>query len=73
MAECCGLDAFRFYAEDIAKAIKKVDAVLLYTDLIKLKQDVIDSDKQIICSSNLNNSMDKTVFVQLLEHLISNI
>jgi hypothetical protein len=70
MAECCGLDAFSFYAEDIVKAVKKIDVELLRTDLIKLKKDVIDSEKQIICSSDLNNLMDKTVFIKLLEHLI---
>lgn len=73
MAECCGLAAFSFYAEHIANAVKKVDCSLLRLDLIKLKQDLIDSDKRTICSSNLNNLMDKTVFIKLLEHILKNV
>lgn len=72
MAECCGFGAFSFYVEDIEKAVKKVDVQLIRADLLKLKQDLIESDKCIICSSNLNQLMDKTVFIKLLEHIIKN-
>src|SRR6478735_9591534 len=52
--ECCGLDAFRFYPDDIKNAANHVDKELLKSDLSKLKIDLLSSDKDIIISSRLN-------------------
>ena len=68
--ECCGLDAFRFYPEDIANASIHIDKEALNEDLVKLKLDLLKSDKDIIGSSRLNNSVDKGVFIKLLDHII---
>jgi Family of unknown function (DUF6331) len=68
--DCCGLDAFRFYPDDIANASNHVDKKLLKDDLSKLKQNLLSSDKNIIISSRLNNLVDKAVFIKLLDHII---
>ena len=71
--DCCGLDAFRFYPDDIANASNHVDQELLRDDLSKLKQDLLRSDKKIITSARLNNLVDKTVFIELLDHINKNL
>lgn len=70
---CCGLEAFRFYPEDIKNAVTRADKELLRSDLSLLKADLINSDKEIVISSRLNNLVDKTVFMHLLEHIADNI
>ena len=71
--DCCGLDAFRFYSEDIVNASKNVDKEALRQDLSKLKIDILKSGKAIISSDRLNNLADKTVFIKLLNHIINNL
>ncbi len=71
--DCCGLDAFRFYPEDIMNAANHVDKATLKEDLAKLKLDLRNSDKHIVISSRLNNLVDKAVFIKLLEHIIKNV
>jgi hypothetical protein len=73
VAECCGLMAFSFFAKDIAHAVKEVDVLLLKRDLLKLQEDVLNSQLRLISSSHLNNSMHKTVFIKLLEHILLSI
>ena len=71
--DCCGLDAFRFYPEDIKNAASHVDKELLKSDLSKLKIDLLSSEKNIIISSKLNNLVDKTVFIRLIDHITDNL
>ncbi len=71
--DCCGLDAFRFYPDDIKNAAGHVDKVLLKSDLAKLKNDLLNSDKDIIISSRLNNLVDKAVFLRLIDHITDNL
>lgn len=71
--DCCGLDAFRFYPDDIKNAASHVDKELLKSDLSNLKTDLLSSDKEIIISSRLNNLVDKTVFIQLIDHITDNL
>jgi len=73
VSDCCGLDAFRFYPDDIANASKHVDKALLKEDLSKLKIDLINSSKPVVISSSLNNLVEKSVFTKLLDHLIKNL
>lgn len=71
--DCCGLDAFRFYPDDIKCAASHVDKDFLKNDLAKLKIDLLSSDKNIIISSRLNNLVDKTVFIRLIDHITDNL
>lgn len=67
---CCGLEAFRFYPDDIANASTHVDKESLKEDLVKLKLDLVKSDKDIISSSTLNYLVNKGVFIELLDHIV---
>ena len=69
VAECCGLDAFRFYPEDIANASKQYEQTPLKEDLLRLRKEVMETDRQIVVSRCLNNLVEKTVFVKLLDHI----
>jgi hypothetical protein len=71
--DCCGLEAFRFYPDDINNAASHIDKELLKSDLSKLKIDLLSSDKDIIISSRLNNLVDKTVFLRLIDHITDNL
>ena len=71
--DCCGLDAFRFYPNDIVNAASHIDKGALKQDLSKLKLELVDSDKEIIISSRLNNLVDKNVFIKLLDHILENL
>lgn len=71
--DCCGLAAFRFFPDDILNASNHIDKKALMQDLTKLKIDLLKSDKEIISSARLNNLVDKTVFIKLLDHIIKNI
>lgn len=71
--DCCGLDAFRFYPGDIKNAASHVDKKLLKNDLSQLKNDLLSTGKNIVISSRLNNLIDITVFVKLLDHIIDNL
>jgi hypothetical protein len=71
--DCCGLDAFRFYPHDIVNASNLIDKEALKEDLAKLKLDLHKSDKNTIISSRLNNLVDKTVFIKLLDHITKNL
>jgi hypothetical protein len=72
-AMCCGFDAFDFTPEGIAKSASKNDVRDLrrkFADVI----NVIDGlQAQVIVSSRMNNLADKTVFLQLLRHILDNI
>ena len=71
--DCCGLDAFRFYPDDIKNAARHVDKEPLKSDLSKLKIDLLCFDKDIISSSRLNNLVDKTVFIRLIDHITNDL
>lgn len=73
VAACCGLNAFRFYSDDIKNAAHHTDKELLKSDLSILKSNLISSEKAVVISSNLNNLVDKKVFIQLLDHILSNL
>lgn len=73
VSDCCGLDAFRFYPDDIKNAASHVDKEVLSSDLSKLKFDLLNSDKDIIISSRLNNLVDRTVFIRLIDHITDNL
>lgn len=67
---CCGIDAFSFWPEDICAALKKVDKEALHKNLLTLKTEITNSSKSIIISTKLNNLFDKSVFIQLLDHIL---
>ena len=70
VAECCGIDAFSFWPENIQKASKDFDTIGLKAQLVKLRDAVIQSNSKVVVSERLNNLFDKKVFVELVDHII---
>lgn len=70
-ADCCGADAFSFWAADIKSVSGKMDKKSILSDTRKLKAIIEDSDANSITSIRLNETFHKTVFVQLLNHVIA--
>ena len=70
VVECCGIDAFYFGAEDIQKALTDFDNLNLVKQMRLLKREIQGNHCSIIISSKFNNLFDKSVFTQLLEHIL---
>ena len=70
VVECCGIDAFYFGAEEIQKALIDFDELKLVKQIKLLKKEIQDNQCDIIISSKFNNLFDKSVFIQLLEHVL---
>lgn len=73
LAECCGLGAFSFLPEDVDNAISDLDRNLLLLKLEKLKLEVSKIDNSVLISSRINQLIDKSVFINLVEYLIEEI
>ena len=73
VAECCGIDAFTFWPEDIEQAAKNTCKVTLTEDLIKIKLTLITLSDSVISSDFLNQLIAKEVFLELVDHIIKNI
>lgn len=71
VAGCCGIDAFRFWPEDISRATSAVNKNELVENLFRLEREVGESDKQIIISYLLNAVFTKKTFLELIEHIFS--
>src|SRR5690349_17813855 len=67
---CCGIDAFEFWEEDIARASKKIDKGQLIAAFKNLRAELVKSEKTIVSSSKLNNLLDKGVFINLVDHIL---
>ncbi len=73
VAECCGIDAFSFWREDIEKAKINLDDKNIKQELIDLKYKIKSINEKVISCSYLNNLFDKNVFIELLDHIIINL
>lgn len=66
---CCGIDAFSLWPEDIQRASALVNASELRDQLSTLLSFIESSGSDIFRSSHLNNFFDKTVILQIIEHI----
>ena len=73
VAECCGIDAFSFWEDDIKEAISGIDKTQLIIDLKNVKAQLIKTNMKIVSSYKLNNLMDKGVFIQLIDLIVETI
>ena len=69
IAECCGIDAFSFWPEDVRRAASTVDAKLLADGLTSLRRFVEGSEPDIFVSQRLNNYFDRQVLLQAIDHM----
>lgn len=73
VAECCGIDAFYFGEHNIQKALVHFNKLELKTQIEYLKEEILKGHYSVIISSKLNNLFEKSVFIQLLDHILQNI
>lgn len=71
VAECCGLDAYAFWEDDIKLAVGQMDKVDLVKKLLNAKIEIESRSEPIVTSGKLNNLIDKSVFIQLLDHIVT--
>ena len=70
VSECCGIDAYDLWEEEVLKNTAEFDHAEL-TEKLELLHDRIDGLKQeVLVSAMLNNYFFKTTFLQLIEHLL---
>ena len=73
VAGCCGLDAFSFWEDDIKNSINYIDKTQLISDFKNVKAELIKTNKTVVSSDRLNNSMQKKVFISLIDHILTTI
>lgn len=73
VADCCGIDAFAFWPDDIIKSSAEFDQTQLVVDLRNVKEELTMSPKRIVSSMRLNALLDKGVFIELVDHILATI
>lgn len=73
VAECCGLDAFSFWPEDIQSATHKAGIPNLELSFSQIIKDIESFNDEVLMSFILNQLINRKVFLQLLEHIKTNI
>ena len=74
VAECCGVQAFNLWQDNIERAAGKLDgpAVIGIVDAFKAAENVIESlPSDVIDCARMNQHLRKHVFLQLLTHVRS--
>ncbi|TCC90215.1 hypothetical protein EZ428_13115 [Pedobacter frigiditerrae] len=70
---CCGIGAYAFWTKDILNAKTLLGNPNIKNEFVDLKEKVEAINGNVVCSDYLNNLFDKNVFIQLLDHIISNL
>jgi hypothetical protein len=70
---CCGIDAYALWPDDIKKANTLLGNPNIKKEFIDLRNKMLGINENVICSSYLNNLFDKSVFIELLDHIIDNL
>ena len=73
VSECCGIDAHSFLPQDIWNAVRSCRDVTLKSKLASLRQYVDGLQADCVRSAILNQYFDRTMFLQLLDHVIATV
>jgi hypothetical protein len=73
VAECCGIDAFSFWTEDIKSATENSKISNLVPLIDKAIVGISNLEDDVIVSSQINQLISKQVFLKLLKHIRKNI
>ncbi len=73
MAECCGINAYTFWEQDIKLATEHLDKTELIKKLLYAQSEILKRKESVLISEKLNDILDASVFVQLLEHIINSL
>ena len=70
VSECCGIDAYGLWSEDVLRSKKVLNPKELIKMLITLAGEIQSLEKNILVSSTLNNYFTKSTFLKILDHLL---
>lgn len=73
VSDCCGINAFSFWPQDIWNAVRECHDPELQPKLAALRRYVDSLPVDCVYSSMLNQYFDKTVFSRLLDHVIATV
>jgi Family of unknown function (DUF6331) len=69
VAECCGIDAFSLWPEDIRRVTAHSDRKQLAESLARLRHFVEGSASNAFVSQKLNNYFDRQVLLRIIDHI----
>ena len=73
VSACCGIDAFAIWPENIQNAKRQLNDDLINQKFQTLRAELSKQTDMVFTSSYLNSLFDKRVFLQILDHIISNL
>lgn len=73
VSECCGIDAFSFWFEDLKSASKDFNISNLLIELNVLKSQIESKNHNVLISEKLNTLVEKSVFVKLVSYIIESL
>jgi hypothetical protein len=73
VAECCGIDAFALWPEDIQRAAAELGDSMLLKKLETLQNRVLQGDETTFVSNRLNNFFHRDVLLKLIDHIKANV
>lgn len=73
VSACCGIDAFAMWPDDIQKAKRQLNDDLIKQKFQTLRSDLSKQTDLVFSSSYINNIFDKRLFLQIVDHIISNL
>ena len=70
VAECCGIDAFDFSAEQLAAARRQLDAGAIQLQLLHLQTMLLLAHQPVVVISRINQYLERYAALQLIAHLL---
>lgn len=70
-AECCGIDAYDLWEEDVLKNTENFNHQALIEELVKFRNEIASLEQEVLVSKVLNNFFTKETFIKVLEHLLT--
>jgi hypothetical protein len=71
MIECCGIDALSFSTEQLQWASQGMNVEKILEVLVYARTEIYKSELTVVCFGYINNLVDKSFFIQLLDHMMS--
>ncbi len=73
VAGCCGIDAFDLYPDEITRVASQFPKSSIESELIEAKKNILNSKSTAFCSKRLNWTFEKSVLIELVDHIIKNV
>ena len=73
VSECCGINAHSLLPKDIWNGVRSFDDSTLIPKLNSLRDHIASLDDDCVVSEILNQYFDRTMFVDLLNHVIATV